>query len=153
MQRIINSVAELKSLLGQEVGVSEWFVVTQATIDAFAEATGDHQWIHCEPQRARAESPYGTTVAHGYLTLALVSQLNFQAVRVNGDFTRAINYGMNKVRFPNPVPAGARIRSRMTPQAVDEIPDGVQIAWLVTVEVEGQPKPALVAECLSRLYR
>jgi acyl dehydratase len=151
-QRVIDGVAELKGLVGQEFGLSDWFPLTQERINAFAEVTEDRQWIHCEPDRARAESPYGTTVAHGFLTLSLLGHLLSQAVRVNGPFSRRINYGLNRVRFPAAVPAGARIRARFTLRAAEEIPGGLQIVWGVTVECEGQHKPVMVAESLSRLY-
>lgn len=150
--RIISGIIELRGLVGQEIGVSDWFDVPQALVDAFAEVTGDRQWIHLDRERARLESPYGTTVAHGFLTLALLSQLHGQAVQVRGDFTRAINYGLNRVRFPAPLLTGSRIRTHSTLQTVEEVPAGVQLTWAVTVEVEGQPKPALVAEWLVRLY-
>src|SRR5947207_10616895 len=144
-QRVIDASA-LRGLVGQEVGVSDWFTVTQERINAFAAVTEDRQWIHCDPARAQAESPYGTTIAHGYLTLALLSHLLGQAVQVHGPFQRVINYGVNRVRFPAAVPAGARIRARCTLQAVDEIAGGVQVVWAVTMQCEGQPKPVMVAE-------
>jgi acyl dehydratase len=151
-QRIIDGVAELRSLVGQEVGLSDWITVTQERINAFAEVTEDRQWIHCDVDRARAESPYNTTIAHGYLTLSLLSNLLSQAVRVRGPFSRIINYGLNRVRFPAAVPAGGRIRARCTLQAVEEVPGGFQLTWVVTMECEGQPKPVMVAESLSRFY-
>jgi acyl dehydratase len=151
-QRVIDSVAEIRGLVGQEVGVSEWFTVTQERINAFAEVIEDRQWIHRDVDRARAESPYGTTIAHGFLTLSLLSHLLAQAVRVRGPLSRSINYGLNRVRFPAAVPAGGRIRARFTLQAAEEIPGGLQVAWAVTMECEGQPKPVLVAESLSRFY-
>jgi acyl dehydratase len=151
-QRVIDGVAELRGLVGQEVGLSDWFTVTQERINAFAEVIEDRQWIHCDVERARAESPYGTTIAHGYLTLSLLSHLLSQAVRVRGPFSRFINYGLNRVRFPAAVPAGGRIRARFTLQAVEEIPGGLQVAWVVTMECQGQPKPVMVAESLSRFY-
>ena len=151
-QRVIDGARELRGLVGQEVGVSDWFPLTQERIDAFAELTLDRQWIHCDPERARAESPYGTTIAHGYLTLSLVSHLLSQAVWVSGPLDRVINYGLGRVRFPAAVPAGARIRARATLQAAEEVPGGVQVTWAVTVECEGQPKPVMVAECLYRYY-
>jgi acyl dehydratase len=151
-QRVIDGALELRGLVGQEVGVSNWFTLTQERINAFAEVTEDRQWIHCNADRARAESPYGTTIAHGYLTLSLLSHLLSQAVRVSGPFSRIINYGLNRVRFPAAVPAGARIRARCTLQAVEEFPGGLQIAWVVTMECEGEPKPVMVAETLSRFY-
>jgi len=151
-QRVIGGAAELRSLVGQEVGVSDWFTVTQERINAFAAVTEDRQWIHCDADRARAESPYGTTIAHGYLTLSLLSHLLSQAVRVRGPFSRVINYGLNRVRFPAAVPAGGRIRARCTLQAVEEVPGCLQVTWAVTVECEEQPKPVMVAESLSRFY-
>jgi acyl dehydratase len=151
--RVIETVAELKDLVGQTVGISDWFEVTQALIDAFAEVTGDRQWIHIDDARARVESPYGTTIAHGFLTLALLSRLHGQAVEIRGDFARRINYGFNRVRFPAAVPAGARIRSHSTLQAFEEIPGGMQLTWTLTVEIEGQTRPALAAEWLGRIYR
>ena len=151
-QRVIDGVAELRGLVGQEVGLSDWFTVTQERINAFAEVTEDRQWIHCDADRARAESPYGTTVAHGFLTLSLLGHLLSQAVRANGPFSRTINYGLNRVRFPAAVPADGRIRARCTLRAAEEIPGGLHIAWAVEVECEGQPKPVMVAESLSRLY-
>lgn len=151
-QRVIDGVTELKDFVGQEIGLSDWFTVTQERINAFAEVTEDRQWIHCDAERARAESPYGAAIARGYLTLSLLSHLLSQAVRVNGPFSRKINYGLNRVRFPAAVPAGGRIRARCTLQSVEEVPGGLQIAWVVTMECEGQPKPVLVAESLSRFY-
>jgi acyl dehydratase len=151
-QRVIDGALELQGLVGQEVGVSDWFALTQERINAFAEVTEDRQWIHCDADRARAESPYGTTIAHGYLTLSLLSHLLSQAVRVSGPFSRIINYGLNRVRFPAAVPAGARIRARCTLQAAQEVPGGLQIVWVVTMECEGEPKPVMVAESVSRFY-
>jgi acyl dehydratase len=151
-ERIIDGVVELRGLVGQEVGVSDWFTVTQERIDAFASVTEDRQWIHCDVDRARAESPYRSTIAHGYLTLSLLSHLLWQAVQVRGPFSRTINYGLNRVRFPSAVPAGGRIRARCTLQAVEHVGGGVQVTWLVTMEGEGQPKPVMVAEALMRFY-
>ncbi|HEV8059766.1 MAG TPA: MaoC family dehydratase [Gemmataceae bacterium] len=151
--RIIDGLAELKSLVGQQVGLGDWFEVEQSLIDAFAEVTKDRQWIHLDVARAKAESPYGITIAHGFLTLSLLSHLHAHAVQVHGDFTRAINYGFNRVRFPAPVLAGSRIRVRSTLQALEEITGGVQVTWNITVEIEGNAKPAVAAEWLARLYR
>jgi len=149
---VIAGVEELKSLVGSEVGVSEWLEVTQDRIHQFAEATGDRQWIHVDPERARRESPYGAAVAHGFLTLSLLSPLLSQAVTLAGDFKYRINYGLNRLRFPAPVPAGSRIRARVTLQSVEEIAGGIQICWAITVDVEGSSKPALAAEWLLRAY-
>ena len=151
--RVIEGIEELKRLAGQEIGASDWVEVGQSVIDAFAETTRDHQWIHVEAGRARTESPFGTTVAHGFLTLSLLSHLKSQAIQVRGGFKMAINYGLNRVRFPAPVRAGSRIRGRFTLQAVDDVAGGVQATLLATVEVEGSKKPALVAEWLLRYYR
>jgi acyl dehydratase len=142
----------LKTLLGQEVGVSDWLEVTQEMIGAFADVTRDRQWIHLDTERARTESPFGTTVAHGFLTLSLLSQLHSQAVRLEGDFRMIINYGLNRVRFPAPVRAGARIRAHCTLQELVEIDNAAQLTWLISVEIEGGAKPALVAEWLVRVY-
>lgn len=149
--RTIESLDELRSLVGQEVGTSDWLEMTQKRIDAFAEVTGDHQWIHVDPARAKKESPFGTTIAHGFLTLSLVTLLHSQSVRVGGG-QMGLNYGLNRVRFTNPVRCGARIRSRSGVKAVDDFPGGVQVTWSITVELENDEKPALVAEWISRAY-
>jgi acyl dehydratase len=151
--QVIASREELDSLVGQEVGVSDWFEVSQARINDFAETTEDRQWIHLDVERARAESPYGTTIAHGFLTLSLISHLAAQAVSLRPLFRTGINYGLNRVRFPAAVPAGSRIRARLALQSVEDIPGGIHVIWNVTVEVEGGQKPALVAEWLVRYYR
>jgi acyl dehydratase len=151
--RIVHGIDELKTLVGQEAGVSDWVEVSQDRISRFADTTGDHQWIHVDVERARAESPYGTTIAHGFLTLALVSHLMSQAVRVEQRRKMGINYGLNRVRFPAPVPAGARVRGRFHLQKIEPIEGGVQITWNVTVEAEGASKPSLVAEWLVRYYQ
>jgi len=151
--RIIESIEELRLLIGEEVAVGEWFAVEQSRIDLFADATGDHQWIHQDAIRTRTESPYGGAIAHGFLTLSLLSQLSRQCVEIQGEFKMRINYGLNRVRFPAPVAAGSRIRPRFTLLALEEIDQGFQVVWAVTVEVEGARKPALYAEWLIRLYR
>ncbi len=150
--RTINGIDELRTLVGQEVGTSDWIEVTQPMIDAFAEVTGDHQWIHVDPERAARESPFGTTIAHGFLTLSLVTQLHSQAVHVGGDHKMGLNYGLNRVRFVSPVLAGSRVRSRSKVQQVDDIQVGVQVTWHLTIEQEGGDKPALVAEWITRIY-
>ena len=146
--RVIKNLDELRSLIGQEVGVSDWVEVTQEMINRFADLTGDDQWIHVNVERARKETPFGATIAHGFLTVSLLSNLSRQAVEVRGDFKMRINYGFNKLRFVSPVPAGSRIRAHFTPQKVTEN----EVTWLATVELEGQAKPALVAEWLGRFY-
>ena len=150
--RIIEGIEELKTLVGQEVTVSDWVEVSQERIDAFADATGDHQWIHIDVERARRESPFKTTIAHGFLTLSLLSQLAGESVKVKGEFKMGINYGLNRVRFVSPVAAGSRLHGRFTLQAVEEVAGGVQLTWAITVEVEGAAKPSLVAEWLVRYY-
>ncbi|HLJ15761.1 MAG TPA: MaoC family dehydratase [Bryobacteraceae bacterium] len=148
----VNGIDELKSQIGREAGVSEWLAITQDRINRFADLTGDHQWIHVDPERARRESPFGATVAHGFLTLSLLPMLIHQAIQIRGDFKLTVNYGFNRLRFTGPVPAGCRIRACITPQAVKEIADSYEVQWAVTVEVENREKPALVAEWLTRLY-
>ena len=128
------SIGSARSL-GQEIGTSDWVVVSQERINAFADATGDHQWIHVDPERAAVESPFGTTIAHGFLTLSLVSALMRNALSIGG-LRMAINYGANRVRFVSPVPAGARIRARIVLASVDEVADATQALWHVTVERE-----------------
>jgi acyl dehydratase len=152
MPRVIEGVEELRSLLGQEVAASEWFEITQERIKAFADATEDHQWIHLDTERAKTDSPYKTTIAHGFLTLSLLPLLASQAVTVQGDYKMGINYGLNRLRFVSPVAAGSRVRARFTLQAVDDVTGGIQITWAVTVEAEGAQKPSLVAEWLVRYY-
>ena len=151
-QRVIEGIEELKSLVGQEVNASDWFEVTQSRINAFADATEDHQWIHIDTERAKADSPFKTTIAHGFLTLSLLPHLAAQAFKVQGDFKMGINYGLNRLRFVSPVPAGSRIRARFMLHAVEDVPGGAQLTWSVTVEIEGGQKPALVAEWLVRYY-
>jgi acyl dehydratase len=146
--RIINGLDELRAFTGQEVGVSEWLPVTQKMIDQFAELTGDPQWIHVDVERAKRETPFGGTIAHGFLTVSLLPHLARQAVDVRGDFKMRINYGFNKLRFVSPVRAESKIRARFTAQQVTEN----TVTWLVTVEVEGSEKPAIVAEWLGRFY-
>jgi acyl dehydratase len=150
--RVIESVEELSTLVGQEVTVSDWVEVTQERINAFAEATGDHQWIHVDVERAKQETPFKSTIAHGFLTLSLLSHLAEQSIRVKGNFKMGINYGLNRVRFVSPVAAGSRIHGRFTLQAFEEVTGGLQLTWAITVEAEGGTKPALVAEWLIRYY-
>lgn len=151
-KREVADVQELKSLVGQEVATGDWIVVTQERIDRFGEATSDPQWIHSDVERCKRESPFGTTIAHGYLTLSLIPHLTQSSFGMRQPLAMTINYGSNKVRFVNPVPAGSRIRSRMTLLDVSDAPGGWQVRWLVTVDIEGNPKPACVAEVISRLY-
>jgi len=151
-QRIIHSIEELRSLIGQEVAVGDWLTLDQSRINAFAEATEDRQWIHLDTERARRDLPEGKTIAHGFLTLSLLSFLVKEALSVRIEFSRAINYGLNRVRFPSPVPAGSQMRARCTLVSVEEVAGGIQICWAVTVEVKEVSKPAMVAEWLVRYY-
>lgn len=150
--RTFSSLDELKAAVTHEVALSPWMEVTQERILLFAQATGDHQWIHTDPTRASTDSPYGTTIAHGFLTLSLLSELSRQAIEIQGDFKMRINYGLNRLRFPAPVRAGDRIRGRFTLAAVEELEGAAQVVWNCIVEIEGNPKPALAAEWLTRLY-
>ena len=147
----VESPKDLKTHIGQELGPSEWMTVDQAMIDKFADATGDHQWIHVDVERAKREMPGGKTIAHGYLTLSLVPRLAQTLSKVKKR-SRGVNYGSNKVRFINPVPAGARIRLRQRIANVEEIPGGVRVTSEMTVEIEGQSKPALIAETIGVSY-
>lgn len=144
-------VRTIGTRVGEEIAVSDWLEVTQARINQFAEATGDHQWIHVDPLRAAKESPFKSTIAHGFLTLSLLSTLIRESIQVTG-LRMAINYGLNKVRFVSPVPAGSRIRARITLQAVEEVGGGVQVAWQVAIERDGVDKPACVADWIVRYY-
>ncbi len=148
----ITSIASLRERLGQELAVSDWLDVTQERIDRFAEATEDRQWIHVDAARAARELPSKTTIAHGFLTLSLVSAMARSALAFPG-LRMAINYGVNRVRFVTPVPAGSRIRGRFAPLAVEDVEGGLQVAWKVVVEREnGEDKPCCVAEWLVRYY-
>jgi len=143
---------DLMSHIGQELGPSEWMTVDQAMIDKFADATGDHQWIHVDPERARREMPGGKTIAHGYLTLSLVPRLAATLVKID-KVKHGVNYGSNRVRFTAPVPAGARVRLRLKIAKVEPVEgNGVRLTNEVTMEVEGQERPALVAEIMSVRY-
>ena len=139
----------LQPLVGSEVGVSDWFVVDQDRIDAFADATEDHQWIHVDPRRAE-EGPFGTTIAHGFLTLSLLVALTGEVEIDVGEPKMAINYGLDRVRFTSPVPSGSRIRARVELSTVGEVKGGLQVKRTVTVEREGEERPVLVAETLTR---
>ena len=121
-------------------------------VDRFADVTGDHQWIHLDQDRAKRESPYGTTIAHGFLTVSMLPTLIDEAVSIEGSFKMRVNYGFNRLRFTGAVPSGARIRARFALSSIKDVEGGVEIAWLTTVEVEGRDKPALVAEWLGRTY-
>jgi acyl dehydratase len=145
-------IEDVQQSIGKEAGVSGWLEVSQDLIDQFAALTGDRQWIHIDAERAHRESPFGTTVAHGFLTVALLSRLVSEAVDLRIDSKLRVNYGFNRLRFPAPVTAGSRVRARVTPNAVSDVEGGIQIAWGVLVEIENHAKPALAAEWLVRVY-
>jgi acyl dehydratase len=140
------------ALAGQEIGVSDWVEIDQDRINRFADATGDHQWIHVDVERAKKEMPGGKTIAHGYLTLSLIPWLTGGMLRVEG-VTRGINYGSNKVRFTNMVPVGSRVRARQKLTAVEPRAGGIQLTNEVTIEIDGQQRPACVAETISLIYK
>ena len=145
------SLRDLKDRVGEEVVVSGWLEMTQERINGFAEATGDHQWIHVGPERARRESPFGVPIAHGFLTLSLLSKFLSESVRFSQS-KMGVNYGINRLRFTAPVPVGARIRARLTVKRLEELQGGVQVTWAVVLEREGSDKPCLIAEWLTRRY-
>ncbi len=146
------TVEELRKRIGQEIGVSAWRTVTQEQIDRFAEVTFDDQWIHIDTDRARRESPYQTTIAHGFLTVSLLPIMIREAVDFRENAKMSVNYGFNRLRFTGAVPSGSRIRARFTLNSIKDVEGGVEIAWGVTVDVEGREKPAMVAEWLGRTY-
>jgi len=148
--RTITGLDELKQATGEELGVSEWHDVTQKDIDAFADATGDHQWIHVDPERAK-DTPFGSTIAHGYYTLSLAPRFTEQVLALDG-FAFAINYGLNKVRFPAPLPVGSKVRMHAKLKELTDVPGGAQMNVEVTFEREGGDKPVCVAETLARVY-
>ena len=148
-------LASLQQQVGQEVHVSDWFEVTQARIDAFAAATGDHQWIHVDPARAARESPWKSTIAHGYYTLSLYPMLRGlvdERQPLYAGVRQIINYGLDKLRFPNAVKAGSRVRAHCVLLKVEEVTNGLQMTEQYTVEIEGEAKPACVAEAIMRAY-
>lgn len=145
------SIDELRQKTGQEIAVGDWMPVTQEQINLFAEATGDYQWIHLDQQRAAAESPYGTTIAHGFLTLSLIPKLMADTLQLP-KAKMSVNYGLNRVRFAAPVPAGKRVRPRIKLLGIDDVTGGVQMNWEVIIEVEGSEKPACIAQTIARHY-
>lgn len=149
--QIINNLDDLASWIGREVGCSDWITIDQGRIQQFADATGDQQWIHIDAERAARESPYKSTIAHGYLTLSLLPMIFESCVRIDG-IGMAINYGLDRVRFPAPVLTGHRVRGRLTLDRLDPIAGGVQAHWSATVEVESGDKPVCVAQMLTRYY-
>jgi acyl dehydratase len=151
MSTVVDTLDELTPLIGQDLGASSWVEIDQHRIDTFADATGDHQWIHTDPQRAK-DGPFGTTIAHGYLTLSLLIPMWTEILDVREARTK-VNYGLGKVRFPAPVPVGSKVRTTATLAAVDEIEGGVQVTVDAVIELDGGAKPACVAQPIFRFYR
>jgi acyl dehydratase len=150
--RTIGSLEELQHLKGQEIGVSDWLTVDQELITSFGKLTGDEHWIHMDAERCRRESPFGGTIAHGALTLSLMTQLLQKVVQFSGQLPRTMSYGFNRVRFPAPVPSGSRVRLRVSLTAIEEFAGGVQMTWNIGIETENSTKPSLVADWISRTY-
>jgi acyl dehydratase len=150
MPTVFETPAELKEAVGKHLGTSDWLEITQDRIDKFADATGDHQWIHVDPERAK-QGPFGACIAHGYLTQSLVNLFLPQIVVVNG-ISMGVNYGANKVRFPAPVPVGSRVRGSAEVLEVEEVKGGIQATIRVTVEIEGSERPGCVIDTISRYY-
>ena len=156
--KIFRSYSEVSACVGQEVAVTDWITITQEQVNLFAQATGDHQWIHVDPERAKA-GPFGAPIAHGFLTLSLIPQFFETGLTIEGA-RMGVNYGLNKVRFTAPVPVGSRVRARVTLVAMEALPPlpnaptltGAQMTWAVTIEREGQDRPVCVAESISRRY-
>jgi acyl dehydratase len=150
---VVETMLSLKEFVGREIGVTDWLMMTQARIDQFAEATEDRQWIHLDCERAQRESPYGSTIAHGFLTLSLVSHFIKQAIQFRGGVQMALNYGLNRVRFPAPVRAGSNIRARIGLVGLEEFADALQAVFSVVIEAENSDKPCCVAEWVVRYYQ
>lgn len=148
-QTVFNGIDEVKAAVGRHLGYSEWLEITQDRVNQFADATGDHQWIHVDVERATKESPYGGPIAHGYLTMSLSNMFLPQIVEVR-DISMGVNYGVDKVRFPAAVPVGSRVRGGAELVAVDELPGGIQAKIVITIEIDGGSKPACVIESISR---
>ena len=149
---ILESLQSLKYYVGREIATTGWLPVTQERIRQFAEATGDHQWIHVDPERAQRESPYGAAIAHGFLTLSLMSHFMREAIQLPGNVRQTINYGLNRVRFPAPVRAGEKIRARVRLESCKELPDSVEAIFNITIETEGAGKPCCAAEWILRYF-
>jgi acyl dehydratase len=149
---VIENLDALKDFVGREIGVTDWFEITQDRIRQFAEATEDRQWIHLDPDRAQRESPFGATIAHGFLTLSLLSHLSKLALQIQSGVSMTVNYGLNRVRFPTPVPADSKIRARVALQSLKNVAGAREAILAVVVELQNQPKPCCVAEWVIRYY-
>src|SRR5438270_12961306 len=152
-KRTLESPADLKDLVGQEIAVTDWFNITQERIQQFADATLDHQWIHVDVERARRQSPFKAPIAHGFLTLSLLPPFIHQALEIKQAVRLGVNYGLNRVRFVSPVRAGSNIRARIVLQSLKDVKDGMEAIFNATVEVDGGEKPCCVAEWVVRYYR
>ena len=150
---VIDTLLSLKDFVGREIVVTDWFTMTQERIRQFAEVSEDRQWIHVDRERAQRDSPYGTTIAHGFLTLSLVSHFVKQAFQFRGGVRMGVNYGLNRVRFPSPVRADTRIRARVSLVSLKELPDAIEAVFLISVESQDSEKPNCVAEWIVRYYR
>ena len=149
---VLESLQSLKDFVGREIATTGWMAVTQERILQFAEATGDRQWIHVDPERAKRESPYGAAIAHGFLTLSLMSHFMREAIQLPGGVRQTINCGLNRARFPGPVRAGEKIRARVRLRSCRDLPDSVEAVFEITIETEGAEKPCCVAEWILRYY-
>lgn len=152
MPLVLETPQSLKDLIGREIATTDWFPVSHERIQQFAEVTEDRQWIHMDRERAQRESPYGTTIAHGFLILSLLSRFKGQAIHIRGGFRMAINYGLNRVRFPAPVRAESNIRVHFTLQSLKDVPDAIEAVFHAKVEIQGVDKPCCVAEWIVRYY-
>ena len=152
MPLVVEKPESLKDLVGREIAMTEWFAVTQDHIRRFAEVSEDRQWIHVDPERAQRESPYRSTIAHGFLTLSLLSRFMKEAIEIRSGLRMGVNYGFNRVRFPSPVRAGSKIRAQFTLRSLKELPDAMEAIFDVTVEAQGNDKACCVAEWLVRYY-
>jgi acyl dehydratase len=146
---LVTTLEELRACAGREIAVTDWMEITQQRINQFADATEDHQWIHVDRERAQRESPYGTTIAHGFLTLSLLPRFLQDAIQI-GDIRMSINYGLNRVRFPSPVRAGAQIRARIVLQSIRDVTDATEAVYFITIESQDSDKPCCVAEMIAR---
>ena len=149
---VLESLQTLKDYVGREIATTDWLAMTQERILQFADATGDRQWIHVDPERARRESPYGAAIAHGFLTLSLMNHFMKEVIQLPGSVRRTINYGLNRVRFPAPVRAGEKIRARVGLHSYQELQDSAEAVFDITIEVENAAKPCCVAEWILRYY-
>jgi len=150
---VVETPGSLREFVGREISVTDWFTITQERVSQFAEVTEDRQWIHVDRERAKKESPYGTTIAHGFLTLSLVSHFMKEAIQIRSGVRMGVNYGLNKVRFPSPVRADSQIRARLRLHSIKELPDSTEATYVITIEGEEGEKPYCAAEWIVRYYQ